>query len=56
MQMAAVGDAPPVHRCLGQLVAVDHRHLPVTVGEHSGGQQPGRACAEHHRAISDPAT
>ena len=32
MDVAAVGDAAPVRRCLGQLVAVDHRHLPVAVG------------------------
>jgi hypothetical protein len=53
MQVAAVGNAPPVHRRVGELVPVDHRHLPVGVGEHSGGQQPGHACAEHHRAITN---
>jgi hypothetical protein len=56
MQVAAMGDATSMPRCLGQLVAVDHRHLPVGVGEHVGGQQPGHAGAEHHRPISDPAT
>ena len=53
MEVAAVGDAAPVRRCLGQLVPVDHRHLPVAVGEHSGGEQPRHARADHHGAVSD---
>jgi hypothetical protein len=53
VKVAAMGDAPPVHGCLGQRVPVDHRHLPVAVGKHLGGEQPRHACAEHHRAVSD---
>ncbi len=53
MDVAAVGDAAPVRRCLGQLVPVDHRHLPVALGEHSSGEQSRHAGAEHHRAVSD---
>jgi hypothetical protein len=40
---------------LGELVAVDHRHLRVGVGEHAGGQQPGHAGAEHDRVVPDAA-
>jgi hypothetical protein len=53
MDVAPVRDATPVHRCLGQLVAVDHRHLRVGVGQHPGGKQPRHAGAEHHRAIAN---
>jgi hypothetical protein len=44
-----------MHAGLGQVVAVDHGHLRVGVGEHSGGQQPGHAGAEHDRVVADPA-
>jgi hypothetical protein len=37
VDMAAVGDATPVRLRIAQLVTVDHGHVPVPVGEHSGG-------------------
>jgi hypothetical protein len=55
VDVAALRDTPPVGAGGGELVAVEHRHLPVGVGEHPGGQQPRHARPQHHHAIADPA-
>jgi hypothetical protein len=55
MGMPAVGDATAVGAGGGELVAVDHRHLRVGVGEHAGGQQSRHAGPEHDRVVADPA-
>jgi hypothetical protein len=52
MKVATVGDAAPVPGCFGQLIPIDHRHLPVAIAEHSGGEQPCHACADHHGVVS----
>jgi len=38
----------------GQPVALDHGDALVRVGQHSCGQQPGHAGANHHRVLADP--
>jgi hypothetical protein len=55
VEVPALGDATPVAAGLGQLVAVDHRHLRVGVGEHAGGQQSRHAGAEHDCVVADAA-
>jgi hypothetical protein len=55
VQVPALGNAAPVSACGGELVAVDHRHLSVGVGEHAGGQQSRHAGAEHDCVVADAA-
>jgi hypothetical protein len=52
VDMAPLWNATPVGARLGQLVPIDDCHLRVGVGEHSGGEQPRQASAEHHRTFS----
>jgi hypothetical protein len=54
MRVAALGHTPPVLSRLGQRVALHHGDPPVGVGQHPGGEQPGQACPEDDRVVTDP--
>ena len=53
VEVAAVRDAASMPGRVGQLVPVDHGHLPVAVAERASSQQPRDAGANHDGAICD---
>ena len=49
-----LGDTPPILGVARERVAVHHRDPLVGVGQHPGGEEPGQACPEDDRVVSDP--
>jgi hypothetical protein len=52
--MPAMGDAPPVPGPVRERVAFHHRHPPVRVAQHPGGEEPADAGPEDHRVPTIP--
>jgi hypothetical protein len=49
-----LGDTPPILGVARERVAVHHRDPLVGVGQHPGGEEPGQACPEDDRVVTDP--